>query len=38
MTLALWGDHGFVYILAGWLDGPTLAALAAELKPMLDEI
>jgi anti-sigma factor RsiW len=38
MTLALWGEHGFVYVLAGWLDRPTLAALAAELKPMLDEI
>jgi anti-sigma factor RsiW len=38
MTLALWGEHGFVYILAGWLDSPTLAALAAELKPSLDQI
>ena len=34
INLALWGDDSFVYVLAGWLDSPTLAALAAELKPM----
>lgn len=37
INLALWGDNSFVYVLAGWLDNPTLAALAAELKPMQDE-
>jgi len=37
VNLALWGDKGFVYILVGWLDKPALAALAAELKPKLDE-
>jgi anti-sigma factor RsiW len=34
INLALWGDDSFVYVLAGWLDSPTLAVLAAELKPM----
>lgn len=38
IRLALWGHNGFVHVLAGWLDSRTLAALAAELKPKLDEI
>jgi anti-sigma factor RsiW len=38
INLALWGDKSFVYVLAGWIDSPTLAALAAELEPMQGDI
>jgi len=38
LNLVLWGRKGFIYVLAGWVDPSVLAAVSAELAPLLDDV